>query len=55
MLRLLAAALVICLGFIVLGAIMKALFWLLIIGVVLFVATAAVGTAKAKTMGKLRR
>ncbi|MGI8879976.1 MAG: hypothetical protein ACR2KJ_05555 [Jatrophihabitans sp.] len=43
MIAFLAVLLLIWLAFIVLGAVIKGLFWLLIIGVVLFIATGALG------------
>jgi hypothetical protein len=36
----------------VLGIVIKGLFWLIIVGAVLFVATAAVGFVKRKSLGR---
>ncbi|MGN6782807.1 MAG: hypothetical protein ACTHJH_15035 [Marmoricola sp.] len=46
MLRVVAALLVLWLVLIVVGALVKALLWLLVLGAVLFVATAAIGWVK---------
>jgi hypothetical protein len=37
---------------IVLGVVIKSLFWLLIVGIVLFVATGVIGFVKRKTLGQ---
>lgn len=50
MLRLLGVLLAIWIVFVVLGAMIKALFWLVILGVVLFLATAAFGWAKREVL-----
>jgi hypothetical protein len=49
---LLIILLVVWLALAVVGVIVKSLFWLLIVGVVLFVATAAIGFVKRKTLGR---
>lgn len=49
MLGFIALLLVVWLAFIVIGAVVKGLLWLLIIGVVLFIATAAYGWVKRNT------
>ena len=49
MLGLIALLLVIWLAFIVIGAVVHTLFWLAIIGVVLFLATAAFGWIRRRT------
>jgi hypothetical protein len=46
MLRLLGLLLVVWLAFIVVGAVVKALFWLAVVGAIFFVATAALGWNK---------
>ncbi|MDQ3275829.1 MAG: hypothetical protein M3Q39_12590 [Actinomycetota bacterium] len=38
----------------ILGAVIKGLFWLTIVGVVLFLATAAYGALKSRSGGELR-
>jgi hypothetical protein len=50
MLKLLGVLLVIWLLFVVIGAVVHALFWLLVIGAVLFVATGAIGWAKREAI-----
>lgn len=50
MLRLLGVLLAIWIVFVVLGAVIKALFWLVTVGVVLFLATAAFGWARRETL-----
>ena len=50
LLRILVAALIVWVVLAVLGFVIKGLFWLAIIGIVLFVATAAVGGAKRSTL-----
>ncbi|MCP2333102.1 MULTISPECIES: hypothetical protein [Actinoalloteichus] len=47
--------LVIWLGLAVLGAVFKALWWLLIVGAVLFVGTAAYGAIKGRNQKQLPR
>lgn len=54
MIGLLAALLLIWLVCVVLGIVIKGLFWLLIIGAVLFVATGAVGFVKREALGRRR-
>ena len=54
MLAFLAVLLLIWLVFIVLGAVIKGLFWLIIVGAVLFVATAAYGWVKQKARSSSR-
>lgn len=49
MLGLIALLLVVWLAFIVIGAVVKGLFWLLIIGAILFMATAAFGWVRRRT------
>jgi hypothetical protein len=46
MLRLLGLLLVVWLAFVVIGAVVHALFWLAVIGAIFFVATAALGWNK---------
>jgi hypothetical protein len=46
MLRLLGLLLVVWLVFILIGAVVKALFWLAVVGAIFFVATAALGWNK---------
>lgn len=48
MLALLGLLLVIWIAFIVIGAVIKGLFWLLIIGAVLFIATSLFGFVKRR-------
>jgi hypothetical protein len=48
LLAFLAVLLLIWLAFMVLGAVIKGLFWLIIVGAVLFVATAAYGWVRQK-------
>jgi hypothetical protein len=50
----LAVLLLIWLALIVLGAVIKGLFWLIIVGAVLFVATAAYGWVKQKARSSSR-
>jgi hypothetical protein len=50
LLRILGIALVVWVALAVLGFVIKGLFWLAIIGIVLFVATAAVGAAKRSAL-----
>ncbi|EFL08900.1 predicted protein [Streptomyces sp. AA4] len=52
MLALLGLLLVIWVACIVVGIAVKGLFWLLIIGAILFVATAAVGFVKREALGR---
>jgi len=52
MLGLLIGLLVVWLVVIVLGVAIKSLFWLIIIGAVLFVVTGAVGFVKRKTLSR---
>ncbi|EFL09322.1 predicted protein [Streptomyces sp. AA4] len=54
MLALLGLLLVIWLVCIVLGVVIKGLFWLVIVGAVLFLATAAVGFVKRAALGRGR-
>lgn len=49
MLGFIALLLVLWLAFVVIGAVVEGLFWLLVIGAVLFVATAAYGWVKRNT------
>lgn len=49
MLGFIAVLLVVWLAFVVIGAVVEGLFWLIVIGAVLFVATAAFGWAKRNT------
>ncbi|MCZ2849304.1 hypothetical protein [Modestobacter sp. VKM Ac-2978] len=49
MLGFIALLLVLWLAFVVIGAVVEGLFWLLVIGAVLFVATAAFGWMKRNT------
>ncbi len=55
MLGLIGLLLVIWLVFILIGAFAKGLLWLLVIGVILFVATAAYGWIKREALGGRRR
>lgn len=50
LLRILVVALVIWVALAVLGFVIKGLFWLAIVGIVLFVATAAVGAARRSSL-----
>lgn len=52
MLKVIGVLLVIWLAFIVLGAIIKGLMWLLVIGAVLFLGTAAYGWLKRSTSNR---
>ncbi len=54
MLGLLLLVLLIWAAFIVLGVAIKGLFWLLIIGAVLFVATGVLGFVKREALGRRR-
>lgn len=54
MLGFLAVLLLIWLAFMVLGAVMKGLFWLIILGAVLFVATTVYGWVKLKARASSR-
>ncbi len=54
MLAFLAVLLLIWLAFMVFGAVIKGLFWLVIVGAVLFVATAAYGWGKQKARSSSR-
>lgn len=54
MLGLLGLLLVIWIVFILLGALIHGLFWLLIVGVVLILATSAFGYVKRETLGRRR-
>jgi len=54
LLAFLAVLLLIWLAFMVLGAVIKGLFWLVIVGAVLFVATAAYGWVKQKARSSSR-
>ncbi|WP_162834136.1 hypothetical protein [Amycolatopsis circi] len=54
MLGLLGLLLVIWLVCIVLGVVIKGLFWLIVVGAVLFVATAVVGFVKREALGRGR-
>ncbi|MDT7801271.1 MAG: hypothetical protein QOI78_4704 [Actinomycetota bacterium] len=49
---LLVGLLVVWAVLIVLGVVIKSLFWLLIVGIVLFVATGVIGFVKRKTLGR---
>lgn len=55
MIGLLILLLLVWLACIVVGVVIKGLFWLLIIGVVLFVATGVVGFVKREALGRGRR
>jgi hypothetical protein len=44
-----ALLLVVCLAVIVIGAVVEGLFWLIVVGALLFVATAAFGWVKRNT------
>jgi len=50
LLRILVAALIVWVALAVLGFVIKGLFWLAIIGIVLFVATVATGAAKRSAL-----
>ncbi len=52
MLRILGLLLVVWLVLIILGAVLKGLFWLLVIGAVLFFATAAYGWVKREGLSR---
>ncbi|MDJ0313217.1 hypothetical protein [Arthrobacter sp. H35-D1] len=52
MLQILVVLLVIWLVLVLLGFVIKGLFWLAVIGIVLFIATAAVGWVRRKAMSK---
>lgn len=52
MLALLGLLLIIWLAMIVLGVAVKGLFWLVIVGAVLFIATGAFGWTKRQTLGR---
>jgi uncharacterized RDD family membrane protein YckC len=54
LLAFLGVLLLIWLAFMVLGAVIKGLFWLIIVGAVLFVATVAYGWAKQKARSSSR-
>jgi hypothetical protein len=54
LLAFLAVLLLIWLAFMVLGAVIKGLFWLVIVGAVLFVATAAYARVKQKARSSSR-
>jgi hypothetical protein len=54
MLRILISALLIWLACIVIGGLLHGLFWLLIIGVVLFIVTGLFGFLKRETLGRGR-
>ena len=49
MLRLLGLLLVVWLAFVVIGAVVKGLFWLVVVGLLLFAATAVLGWNKRNT------
>lgn len=49
MLGLIALLLVVWLAVAIIGAVVEGLFWLLVVGAILFVATAAFGWAKRRT------
>jgi hypothetical protein len=49
---LLIGLLVLWLVFVVVGITVKALFWLIIVGAILFVATAAIGFVKREALGR---
>ncbi|MEC3982632.1 hypothetical protein [Amycolatopsis sp. H20-H5] len=55
MIALLGVLFVIWLVCIVVGVVVKGLFWLIVIGAVLFVATAVVGFVKREALGRGRR
>ena len=52
MLRILGLLLVVWLVVIILGAVLKGLFWLVVIGAVLFIATAAYGWVKREALSR---
>jgi hypothetical protein len=52
--RVLVGLLVLWLAFVVVGFIVKSLLWLAIIGIVLFLGTAAYGAIKRRSSGQLR-
>ncbi|MER7007814.1 hypothetical protein ABT297_32885 [Dactylosporangium sp. NPDC000555] len=52
MIALLVLLLLVWLAFIILGAAVKGLLWLLVIGVILFVATSVFGFIKRETLGR---
>ncbi|MEW2500948.1 hypothetical protein ACQPXB_19415 [Amycolatopsis sp. CA-161197] len=51
MIALLGILLVVWLVCVVLGVVIKGLFWLVVVGAVLFVATAVIGFVKRRTVG----
>lgn len=53
MLKIIGILLIVWLALSVLGAVVKGLFWLAIVGVVLFVGTAAYGALKARSRKEL--
>ncbi|MGI8646739.1 MAG: hypothetical protein ACR2JX_00690 [Mycobacteriales bacterium] len=54
MFTLLVVLLLIWVGFVVLGAVIKGLFWLAVVGVVLFVVTGIVGFLKREVLSRGR-
>jgi hypothetical protein len=54
MLGLLVLLLVVWLVAVVLGVVIKGLFWLVVIGAILFVATGVIGFAKREALGRKR-
>lgn len=54
MLAILGLLLIAWLVCVVLGVVVKGLFWLIVVSAILFVATAAVGFAQRKTLGRGR-
>lgn len=54
MLAIIGVLLVVWLAFVVLGFVLKAAFWLVIVGAVLFVGTTAYGWIKSKTNKQIR-
>lgn len=54
LLKIIGGVLVVWVAFIVLGAVLKGAFWLLVIGAVLFAGTAAYGAIKSKSGKQIR-
>lgn len=52
MLALIGLLLLVWLALVVVGAVVKGLFWLIIVGVVLFLVTGGIGWARRKTLGR---
>ena len=53
--RVIVGLLVIWLAFVVIGFVVKSLLWLAVIGIVLFLGTAAYGAIKRRNTGQLNR